>query len=79
MQVGVFIESTAGFLDFACSPDSEPAENALKATVTLEQECSMLKSSTKVRFLSVLDSGLDSGSGIEITGPSGRPAGLSKA
>jgi hypothetical protein len=74
MQLGVFIESIAGFLDLACSPDSELAENARKATVKFEQECSMLKSSRKVRFLSALDSDMDCGLEMESTAPWGRPA-----
>jgi hypothetical protein len=40
-----------GFLDTLESMASTTAENALSLTVTLEQECSMLKSSTKARFV----------------------------
>jgi hypothetical protein len=38
---------------------SAAAENALSLTVTLEQECSMLKSSTKARFVLPFVSMLD--------------------
>jgi len=72
MQLGVFMERAAGFLDRPCSPASEAAEYARKATVTLEQECSMLKSSTNGLFLSAMDSGAESGVAIENTEPSER-------
>jgi hypothetical protein len=57
-------------LTFLDSIGSELTENEIKAAVTFEQECSMLKSSTNGRFLSVQDSGLE----IEIPGLTGRLA-----
>jgi hypothetical protein len=47
------------FLDTLESMASAAAENALSLTVTLEQECSMLKSSTKARFVLPFVSMLD--------------------
>jgi hypothetical protein len=47
------------FLDTLESMASAAAENALSLTVRLEQECSMLKSSTKARFVLPFDSMLD--------------------
>jgi hypothetical protein len=49
------MESAFEFLDLPGSTGSEAAENAINAAVTLEQECSMLKSSRNGRFLSALD------------------------
>jgi len=46
------------FLDAPASAESELAENAINAAVTPEQQCSMLKSSTNGRLVSVFDSSL---------------------
>jgi hypothetical protein len=46
------------FLDAPASAESELAENAIKAAVTPEQQCSMLKSSINGRFVSAFDCSL---------------------
>jgi hypothetical protein len=56
------------FLDAPASPESEFAENAIKAAVTPEQQCSILKSSRNGRFVSAFDCSLV----FEIRVPAGR-------
>jgi hypothetical protein len=62
------MECAYDFLGAPASAESELAENAIKAAVTPEQQCSMLKSSTNGRFVSAFDCSLV----FEIRVPAGR-------